>query len=138
MFTINGGAVSWKSCKQSTLADSTTESEYIAASEASKEAVWLSEFLTELKVVPDCSPIVVYCDNSGAVLQAMEPRSTNKNKHICRKYHLIRDFFIRKSVRLDRVATADNVADPLTKPLSIESHTKHFKNVGVKPMCDWI
>ena len=97
MFTINGGAVSWKSCKQSTLADSTTDSEYIAASEASKEAVWLSEFLTELKVVPVFSPIVVYCDNNGAVSQAMEPRSTNKNKHICRKYHLIRYFIIRKS-----------------------------------------
>ena len=46
VFTINEGVVNWKSCKQSTLADSTTESEYIAASEASKEAVWLSEFLT--------------------------------------------------------------------------------------------
>ena len=73
---------------------------------------------------------------NGAVSQAREPRSTNKNKHICRKYHLIRDFISRKSVRLDRVATADNVADPLTKPLSIENHMKHFKNVGIKPMCD--
>lgn len=136
VFTINGGAVSWKSCKQSTLADSTTESEYIAASEASKEAVRLSEFLTKLKVVPDCSPVVVYCDNSGDVSQAMEPRSTNKNKHICRKYHLIRDFIIRKSVRLDRVATADNVEDPLTKPLCVEKHKEHFRNVGVKPMSD--
>ena len=121
MFTINGGVVSWKSCKQSTLAESTTESEYNAASEASKEVVWLSEFLTELKVVPDYNPIVVYCDNSGAVSQVMEARSTNKNKHICRKYHLIRDFINRKSVRLDRVATADNVVDPLTKPLSTET-----------------
>ena len=48
MFTINGGAVCWKSYKQETVADSTTEAEYIAASEAAKEGVWIRKFLIEL------------------------------------------------------------------------------------------
>ena len=48
VFTLNGGAVSWKSSKQETTADSTTESEYIAASEAAKEVVWMKLFITEL------------------------------------------------------------------------------------------
>ena len=52
VFCLNGGAVSWKSSK---LADSTTEAEYIAASEAAKEAVWIRKFVSELGVVPSAS-----------------------------------------------------------------------------------
>ncbi|KAK8701528.1 hypothetical protein V6N13_019915 [Hibiscus sabdariffa] len=55
VFCRNGGAVSWKSSKQGTIADSTTEAEYIAASEAAKEAVWIKKFVTELGVVPSIS-----------------------------------------------------------------------------------
>ena len=69
------------------------EAEYVAASEASKEAVWLRKFLTELGVVPHMEkPIILYCDNSGAVSQCKEPRNHRKGKHIERKYHLIREF----------------------------------------------
>ena len=50
VFCLNGDAVSWKSSKQETVADSTTESEYIAASDAAKEAVWIKKFVTELGV----------------------------------------------------------------------------------------
>ena len=52
IFLLNGGAVSWKSSKQSTIDDYTTEAEYIAASEAAKEAVWIRKFNSELEVVP--------------------------------------------------------------------------------------
>ena len=51
VFCLNGGAVSWKSSKQSTVADSTTEVEYIAASDVAKEAIWIKEFITDLEVV---------------------------------------------------------------------------------------
>ena len=52
VFTLGGGAVSWRSVKQSSIADSTMEAEYIAASEAAKESVWLKNFLIDLGVVP--------------------------------------------------------------------------------------
>ena len=52
IFLLNGGAVSWKSSKQATVADSTTEAEYIAASDAAKEAVWIRKFIEDLGVVP--------------------------------------------------------------------------------------
>ena len=52
VFCLNGGAVVWKSSKQDTVADSTTEAEYIAASEAAKEAMWIKKFITELGVFP--------------------------------------------------------------------------------------
>ncbi|KAK8516821.1 hypothetical protein V6N12_049533 [Hibiscus sabdariffa] len=76
VFHLNGGAVSWKSSKQDTVADSTTESEYIAASEAAKEAVWIKKFITEIGVITSISDVVdLYFDNNGAIAQAKEPRS---------------------------------------------------------------
>ena len=73
VFTLNGGAVSWKSTKQQTVADSTTETEYIAVSEATKEAVWMKKFITELGIVPEIqNPVPLYCDNTGAVARAKE------------------------------------------------------------------
>ena len=68
VFTLGKGAISWRSCKQDTTADSTTKAEYIAASEAVKEAVWIHKFIQELEVVHSIeSPITIYCDNSGAI-----------------------------------------------------------------------
>jgi hypothetical protein len=65
VFCLNGGAVSWKSSKQDTVADSTTEAKDIAASEAAKAAVWIIKFVSELGVVPSASnPMDLYCDNS--------------------------------------------------------------------------
>jgi len=83
VFTLNGGAVSWKSSKQATVADLTTEAEYIAASEAAKEVVWMKKFISELGVVPSIKDYVPsLCDNNGAIAQAKEPRSHKKSKHI--------------------------------------------------------
>ncbi|KAK1613161.1 hypothetical protein QYE76_036834 [Lolium multiflorum] len=64
VFIFNGAAVSWMSAKQSVVAKSSTESEYIAASEASSEAIWMKRFITELGVVPSAlDPLTIYCDN---------------------------------------------------------------------------
>jgi hypothetical protein len=83
VFYLNGGAVSWKSSKPETVADSTMEVEYIAASKAAKEVVWIRKFVSELAVVPSASsPMDLYCDNSGAIAQGKEPRSHQKSKCI--------------------------------------------------------
>ena len=96
VFTFGGGAISWRSIKQSSIADSTMEAKYIVASEAANEAVWLKNFLLDLDVVPSAqSAITLYCDNSGAVANAKEPRSNKRGKHIERKYHLIREIVSR-------------------------------------------
>ncbi|KAG8501099.1 hypothetical protein CXB51_003178 [Gossypium anomalum] len=100
VFCLNGGAVSWKSSKQSTVADSTTEAKYIAASEAAKEAVWIKKFITELGIMPSIS-------------DAIELR------WIC------------------RVPTDDNIADPLTKPLTQQKDDRHTKSLGIRYISDW-
>ena len=77
VFTLGGGAVIWRSIKQSSIADSTMEAEYIAACEAAKESVWLRKFCTDLKIVPGMNEaITLYCDNSGVVHISKNPKAT--------------------------------------------------------------
>ena len=68
VFILNGGAVSWSSSKQSIVAGSTFEAEYIAASEAANEGVWMKEFMSDLGVIPSASGLMkIFCDNTGAI-----------------------------------------------------------------------
>ena len=93
VFTLGGVAVSWRSINQSCIADSTMEAEYVAA----KEVIWLRKFLMELGVLAKAvDPMILYCDNSGAVAQAKEPRNHRKDKHIERKYHLVQEIVQRR------------------------------------------
>ncbi|KAL0355501.1 UNVERIFIED_CONTAM: Retrovirus-related Pol polyprotein from transposon TNT 1-94 [Sesamum radiatum] len=102
VFKLNGGVVAWKSSKHDTIADSTTEAEYIAASEAVKEAVWMKNYFQELGVVPSISePVVIFCDNNEAIAQAKEPRSHHRSKHILRRYNLLRKMVSRGDCRMD-------------------------------------
>ena len=104
MFTLGGGDISWRSVKQSSIADSTMEAEYIAASEAAKEAVWLKNFLLDLGVVPSAqSAITLYCDNGGVVANAKKPRSPKRGKHIERKYHIIREIVSRGDMVVSQI-----------------------------------
>ena len=94
------------------------EAEYIAASEAAKEAVWLKKFLSDLGVVRiEQVPIILFCDNSGAVAKSKDPRNHKKGKHIERKYHIIRDIIARGDVVVEKIESANNLADPFTKAL---------------------
>ncbi|KAM2549652.1 hypothetical protein TB1_013993 [Malus domestica] len=139
VFTLNGGAVSWKSKKQSVIADSTTEAEYVAAAEAGKEAFWMKKFITELGVVPTItSPVTLYCDNSGAIAQAKEPRAHQKNKHIDRRFNIIRRYAAEGKLNILKVASADNIADPLTKPMSQIQLDRHMEKMGIRYMGRWL
>ena len=83
VFTLGGGAVVWRSKKQSSIADSTMETEYIAASEAAKESVWLKKFYNNLEVIPNVDkPLTLFCDNNGVVANSKEPRSHQRSKLI--------------------------------------------------------
>ena len=137
LFLLNGGAVSWKSSKQATVADSTTEAEYIAASDAAKEAVWIRKFVKDLGVVPSiANPVDLFCDNNGAIAQAKEPRSHQRSKHILRRFHLIREIIDRGDVKICRVPTDDNIVDPLTKALPQSKHDYHTRGMGLRNLAD--
>ena len=135
IFTLGGGAVVWRSIKQSSIADSTMEAEYIAACEAAKEAVWLKKFYTDLEVVPEVEkPLVLYCDNSGAVANSKEPRSHKRGKHIERKYHLVREIVHRGDVSILKIASEHNLVDLFTKTLPAKQFEGHVRNMGLREM----
>ena len=115
------------------MAISSTESEYMAASEASQEAIWMKEFITELGVVPSAlDPMSIYCDNMGAIANAQEPRSHKKLKHIKLHFHAIREHIQDGDIKICKVHTDLNVADPLTKPLPRAKHDQHQNAMGVR------
>ena len=91
------------------MADSTCESEYIAACEAAKEAVWLKNFIGDLGVVPGIvEPLEIFCDNEGAVTLTKEPKDHGKSKHIERKYHFVRHKVEEKEIVVSRVSSEEN------------------------------
>ena len=107
------------------MVDSVCEVEYIAASDAVKEAVWLRKFIIELEVVPSIDrPVLLYCDSSSAIAQAKEPKSHHHTKYILCCYHLVREIVNRDDIELQKIDGKENLADPFTKALRI----KEFDN----------
>ncbi|KAK8621887.1 hypothetical protein V6N13_097515 [Hibiscus sabdariffa] len=92
IFLVYGGGVSWKSSKQDTVVDSTTEDENIVVSEVAKEAGWIKKFISELGIVPSIPDVVEHHrDNNGTSVQAKEPESHQRSLHILRCFHLIKE-----------------------------------------------
>ena len=135
IFTLGGSAIVWRSVKQTCTSDSTMEAEYVAASDASKEAVWLRKFLADLEVIPNMDrPMTLYCDNSAAIANTKESRHHKMSKHIDRKFHVIREFVESGFEAICKVASEDNLADPFTKTLVARSFEKHVEAMGMRSM----
>ncbi|KAL0428105.1 UNVERIFIED_CONTAM: Retrovirus-related Pol polyprotein from transposon TNT 1-94 [Sesamum latifolium] len=108
-----------------------------AKSQSAKEAIWTKNYIQELGVVPRIAePVVIFCDNNGAIAQAKESRSHHRSKHILRRYHLLRVMVSKGDVRMDRVSSVENTTDPLTKPMSQIAHTQHMDKMGLRWMGD--
>nr|GFB17452.1 hypothetical protein [Tanacetum cinerariifolium] len=138
VFILNGGAVDWKSAKQSIFATSSAEAEYIAAFDASKEAVWeavrVRKFISGLSVVPTIEePIRMYCDNTGAIAIANESGITKGARHFRVKVHYLREVIEFGDIKLEKVHTDDNLADPFTKALAFPKHSEHTMNIRMLP-----
>lgn len=100
---VFSGAITWKSSKQSVVAQSTCESEYNVASDAAKEAALMKKFIADLDVVPSIRrPIEILCDNNGAIALAKEPRSHQSTRHILRKFHYIREIMERRDIMITK------------------------------------
>nr|GEU60039.1 hypothetical protein [Tanacetum cinerariifolium] len=112
-------ALSMKSLKQDTVADFTCESEYIAACEASKEAIWMKNFIGDLGVVSTVQdPIEIFRNNESAVALTKEPKDHEKSKHIKRKYHFVRSKVEEGHVIMKQIRSEDNPTDLFIKALA--------------------
>jgi hypothetical protein len=89
VFTLAGGAISWMSTLQNIIALSTTEAEYLAASHACKEAVWMKGLFGEFGSMQD--KVKLLCDSHSAINLAKNPTYHSKTKHIPIKYHFVND-----------------------------------------------
>ena len=77
------------------------------------------------------------CDNNEAIALAKEPRFHQKSKHIERRFHVIRELIGKGDVLVQKVASADNVADPLTKALTQLQLDHHLKKMGLRYYSEW-
>jgi transposase InsO family protein len=130
VFLISGGAVSWSSKKQTSVALSSTEAEYMAAAAATKEAIWLKTFLSELDF-SKTHPITLQIDNQSAILLAKNAMFHERTKHIAIRYHFIREKLEEGEICVEYVPTNEQVADVLTKPLTREKHGRFVEGMGV-------
>ena len=119
-FKFGNGAISWKSKLQECTATSTTEAEYVVASDAAKEDLWLGWLSHIFQQVDSDSAPIAYNDSQGVVALLKNPVHHNASKHIDVRYHFVRDCVISGKIDLKKISTAANVADLMTKCLSAD------------------
>lgn len=133
VFTIGGGAVSWKSSRQTCIARSTMESEFIALDKAGEEAEWLRNFLEDIpcwnKPVP---AVTIHCDSTSAIARAQNSMYNGKSRHIRRRHNTIRQLISNGIISIDHVRSKENLADPLTKGINRDQMYKLLRGMGLK------
>jgi hypothetical protein len=135
IFKIFGGAVAWKSRRQPTVANSTTEAEYMASSDATRQAIWIRLFLNGLGLDDGTKPFLILNDNNGAIALTKNPVHHERSKHIDIKHHFIREKVEDNTVTLLHVPSADNLADLLTKYLPKDTLNRLKDDIGLTQRC---
>ncbi|MBW0475978.1 hypothetical protein O181_015693 [Austropuccinia psidii MF-1] len=133
LITLCGNPVSWLSKKQSVVAQSTTEAEFISMNICAKQLQWLTYLMRDLG--QDIEKPVICNDNSGAVTISSQHSLNSNTKHIEIRYQYVRDLVVKKLLEVRQVGTDDMLADVLTKPLGIQKlqymlSQLHLENQG--------
>jgi len=129
-FVLNGAAISWNSKKQSTVALSSTEAEYMALTQAVKESIWLQGLLEDLGARRHLEEMRnINVDNQGAMALARNAEFHARTKHIDIQYHFVREHIESRSIMLTYCPTTDMTADIFTKALPHPTFIKH--NIGL-------
>jgi hypothetical protein len=131
VFLAAGGAITWKSKKQTVIALSSTEAEYIVLSEAGHEATWLRNLYEELGF-PQKKPTVIKGDNDGSVILTYNPQFHQQSKHIAIRHHWIPDLVTDSVLDIQNCRDPEQTADVLTKALPKPKHSQHRKEMGIQ------
>jgi len=132
IFTVNGGPVAWASKRQSAMATSTAEAEYVAAAMATKEALWLGKLLGVLGVDGQAVPMGEY--NQPCLALINNPEATGRTKLVDVVYHMVREYQTREEVAFYFLPSAEMPADGHTKPLPSPAFTAFRDAIGVGPV----
>ena len=130
VWIMGGGAICWRSKLQSIVALSSTEAEYVGATPAVQEVVWLRDLLCGLGII-DSSPSVLHMDNRGAVSLTRGAGDSNRTKHIDIRYHFIRSHVECKRIKVQYLPTNEMTADILTKNLGRAKHDYFVGKLGL-------
>jgi len=129
VITMAGGAVSWSSKKQTSVALSTAEAEYVAATHVAKQVLWQRSLFTELDFdIPTTSTI--FTDNQAAISISHHPEFHSRTKHINIAYHFLRDLIAEGILNTIYVNMRENLADLFTKGLPRELHEDMTYRIG--------
>ena len=132
LFQLAEGAISWKSAKQSVIAASTMEAEFVACFEATIHGLWLRNFISELRIVDSIArPLKIYCDNSAAVFFSKNDKYSKGAKHMEIKYFAVKEEVQKQRVSIEHISTNLMIADPLTKGLSPKTFNEHVESMGI-------
>jgi hypothetical protein len=129
-FSLGSGAISWALWKQKVVALSSTESEYIAASEGAKDTCWLRMLLRGLTVPVD-SATSLFCENNSAIVLANDQSLHIHAKHIDIPYHHIHNCVEKEKIHSLRVSIDDNTTNNLMKALPHPAFIRHRSGFGV-------
>jgi hypothetical protein len=130
VFTIGGTTVSWILKLQKVVALSTIEVEYVVATKASKETIWLQRFMEELGKKQENNRL--YCDSESAIHLAKNSSFHLKTKHIQLRYHFIRSTLEDGHLKLEKIHIIQNPADMLTKGVTREKLSSYSVSVGLQ------
>ncbi|KAM1197550.1 hypothetical protein ACFX2I_009121 [Malus domestica] len=134
-FSFGSGVFSWASVKQSCVALSTAEAEYISASEATTQAIWLRFVLEDFgELQTEATPL--HCDNTSAIAITRNSVFHQKTKHIDRRYHFIKDALQEGIIDLIYCPTEEQIANIFTKPLAKDRFNYLRNLLGVKSAQD--
>ena len=129
-YMIAGGAFSWSSKKQPAVTTSTMEAEYYAAHCGSLNALWIRQLFEQIGI-PFDKPLLIYCDNQGAIATAKSEQTHSRAKHIDTRLHSIREHIENKLITLDYIPSKLNLADVFTKSLPYETHNLSAQGLGL-------
>ena len=129
VFTVGGIVISQASNLQKIVTLSTTEAEYVVATEAVKEMIWLHGFLDELDKKQEMG--ILHSDSQSAIFLAKNLAFHSKSMHIQRKYHFIHYLDEDKVVILEKIYGSKNLADMLTKGVTIKKLKLCAASVGL-------
>ena len=129
-FTLALGPVTWASRRQTTVALSSVEAEYMALTETIRQAKWHKHFMSELNIVDErYFRIPIFMDSQGAQALAENDIQGRRSKHIDIRYHYIRDEISQGHVKLSHIDSASNLADGFTKPLNGQKQQTFIKGL---------
>ena len=131
VFMLGFGAVVWSSRKQPIVTLSTTKAKFVAVAACASQAVWMKRIIEKLSLEESKCTTTIFCDNSSTIKLSKNPMLHGRSKHIDVRFHFLRDLTREGAIELVYCGTQDQLADVMTKPLTVDAFQRFQSQLGV-------